>query len=164
MTLEEYDIEIKPTKIFRGKGLCELAIEIMDNKDKCQDEEEEEYIKVHEMEYHIIELNKYEWESEAQLYGREILQISTSTDTWYYGLKYYLSQGECLENMDSKRRALQHISMQYHLINDILFQNNPEVVLLRCLEKDDVERVVIDLPDGPMGEHYVGKNSAHNFF
>ena len=29
-TLQEYDLEIKPTKLIKGQGLCKLAVEALD--------------------------------------------------------------------------------------------------------------------------------------
>ena len=36
-TLQEYDLEIKPTKLIKGQGLCKLIVEALD----LQKEEEE---------------------------------------------------------------------------------------------------------------------------
>ena len=40
------------------------------------------------------------------------------------------------------------------MINDILFWKNYDGVLFRCLEKDDAQKVFIDLHDGSVGGHY----------
>ena len=90
MTLQEYEIEIKLENIDHEKCLCKLANESKDNKDECRDKEDEEYVNIHQMVFHIIEMDtSYEsgWENEAQVYEREILQIPTSTDSQYYDLK-----------------------------------------------------------------------------
>jgi hypothetical protein len=34
--------------------------------------------------------------------------------------------------------------------------------LLRCLEKEDVERVLKELHDGPVGGHFAGETMTHN--
>ena len=46
------------------------------------------------------------------------------------------------------------------MINDILFYKNYDGVLLKCLEKDDVQKVLNDLHDGPVGGHYGAKTTA----
>ena len=43
-TLQEYDLEIKPTKIVCMQGLWNLVVEAKDIKDEYQDQKEEEYI------------------------------------------------------------------------------------------------------------------------
>jgi len=38
---------------------------------------------------------------------------------------------------------------------------NHDKVLLRCLEKEDVEKVLKDLHDGPTHGHFAGETIAH---
>lgn len=40
MTLQEYDLEIKPASIVRGQGLCKLATEAMVGKEDMSEEPE----------------------------------------------------------------------------------------------------------------------------
>ena len=47
------------------------------------------------------------------------------------------------------------------MINDIIFQNNYDGVLLRCLEKDYVQRVLKELHDRPVGDHYIVETTTH---
>jgi hypothetical protein len=42
-----------------------------------------------------------------------------------------------------------------------LFQMNYDGVLLRCLEQDDVEKVLKELHDGPVGGNFTGETTAH---
>ena len=67
-SLQEYDLEIKPAKLVKGQGLCKLATEALDP----QNDEEG-------------------WKNEEKLFEREVLYISTSTNSWYNDLKYYLT-------------------------------------------------------------------------
>ena len=46
------------------------------------------------------------------------------------------------------------------MINDVLFQKNYEGVLLRCLEKDDAQKVLSDLHDNPIGGYYGGETTT----
>ena len=39
-TLQEYDLEIKPVKIVRGQGLCELVAEALADKEGASEEPE----------------------------------------------------------------------------------------------------------------------------
>ena len=77
-SLQEYDLEIKPSKLVRGQGLCKLATKALDPKN---DEEG--------------------WENEAEFFEREVLYVPTSTNSWYNELKYYLTHGKSLEYMDT---------------------------------------------------------------
>ena len=88
--------------------------------------------------------------------------MPASTDSWYNDLKYYLTHGSSLNHLDAwKKRALRLKSTRYKLINGVLFQQNYDKVLLRCLEKDYVEHILIDLHDGPAGGHFSGETTAH---
>jgi hypothetical protein len=44
--------------------------------------------------------------------------------------------------------------MWYTLIDRIIFLNNDDRVLLQCLETQDIEKLLIDLHDGPISKHY----------
>ena len=50
------------------------------------------------------------------------------------------------------------------MINGVLFWQNYDKVLLRLLEKDDVEHILIELHDGPAGGHFSGETTAHKVF
>ena len=66
------------------------------------------------------------------------------------------------EHWNSKqRRALRLKSASYQIIEGILFRKNYDGVLLRCLEKEDTRKVMIDLHDGPTGGHFFGDTTAH---
>ena len=43
----------------------------------------------------------------------------------------------------------------------MLFQQNYDNVLLRCIEKDDVTKVLFELHDGLVGEHFGGETKTH---
>jgi hypothetical protein len=60
-----------------------------------------------------------------------------------------------------ERRALRLKSSQYHLINYVLFCMNYDGVLLRFLEKEDVEKVLKELHDGLAVGHFAGETTAH---
>jgi hypothetical protein len=52
-------------------------------------------------------------------------------------------------------------SIQYRLINSVLFQINYDRVILRCLEQEDTYKVLKKLHDYPAGGHFVGNTIAH---
>jgi hypothetical protein len=52
-------------------------------------------------------------------------------------------------------------SAQYRLINLVLFHVNYDRVLLRCLECEDVDKVLKELHDGPAGGNFAGNTTAH---
>jgi hypothetical protein len=137
-TLQEYDLEIKPAKIVRGQGLCKLLTETIDttseNADKVKDTEDIQHVCV----------------------------TPDIPDSQYSDLVYYLTHGTTPSHLDfKKKRALRIKSTQYQLINNVLFRKNYDSMLLRCLEKQEADKVLFDLHDGPAGGHFGGDTTAH---
>jgi hypothetical protein len=129
-SLQEYDLEIKPTKIVKGKGLCKLAAESTHDKER-----------------------KDELYQDQNLFEREVCYIPINSDQWYYEMKYYLTHGTTPHYMEpKKKRYLILKSTQYQLIQGMLCRKNYDGVYLRCLEKEDVDKVLFELHDGPTGE------------
>ena len=80
--MQEYDLEIKPTKLVKGQGLCKLAVKALDPK-----KEEEE-----------------EWDNEVYLLQSEVWYMLASTNSWYNDLKYYLTHGSSPNHLDSRKK------------------------------------------------------------
>jgi hypothetical protein len=80
----------------------------------------------------------------------------------YGKLIYLLHHGNFLENLFPKeRRALGLKLTQYHLINSMLFHVNYDGVLLRCIEGEEIDKVLKEIHDGPTGGHFVGNTTTH---
>jgi hypothetical protein len=110
--VQEFDLDIKPTKLVKGQDLCKLEVEAQDQANEDS-----------------------RWENEMALWCNEVAYISSGQDSWYKDLTYLLHHAACPETLKPKeRRALRLKYAQYHLINSVLFQINYDVVLLRCLE------------------------------
>jgi hypothetical protein len=137
--VQEFDLDIKPAKLVKGQGLCKLAAEAQDQANEDSG-----------------------WENEMALWCNEVAYISPTQDSWYKDLTYLLHHGACPENLNPKeRRALRLKSAQYRLINSVLFRINYDGVLLRCLEREDADKVLTELHDGPAGGHFAGNTTAH---
>jgi hypothetical protein len=119
--IQKFDLDIKPVKIVKGQGLCKLVVEAQD----------------------LINAKDPYWENELSLWCSKAIYIPPRRESWYGNLFYLLHQGSCLRNINPReRRYLRLKSAQYHLINFVFFCINYDVVLLRFLEHDDVEKVV----------------------
>ena len=105
-TLQEYDLEIRPAKIVRGQGFCRLlagAFNIPESGDTDQTE--------------------------------EINQISvTDSESQYADLIFYLKNGYAPPNLSYKnKRAIRLKVKNFTIIDDVLFKQNYDSILLRCL-------------------------------
>lgn len=142
IALQEYDLEIKLSKIVRGQGLCKLVVEGNDDEMRAAEEEK-------------LEL-------EEGIFQAAINIIEQRQDSWYSDLKQLLITGAPLEGLNPKqKRALRLKSEPYQLIQGILFRSNREGVLLRCLEKEDSERDLNEFHQGPAGGHFGGDTTVH---
>eukprot|EP00253_Pinus_taeda_P009215 PITA_09215 len=133
-TLQEYDLEIKPAKIVRGQGFCRLlagASNIPETSDTDQSE--------------------------------TINQISIiDSESQYADLIFYLKNGYAPPNLSYKnKRAIILKANFFTIIDDVLFRQNCDSVLLRCLEKQKAQRVLQELHDGPAGGHFRADTIAH---
>ena len=69
------------------------------------------------------------------MFEGEVVYITTSTNSWYNDLKYYLRHGSSLCHLYArKRRSLRLKYTQYQLINGVLFHKNYDNVLLRWFQ------------------------------
>jgi hypothetical protein len=82
--------------------------------------------------------------------------------SWYENIRFYLLHETTPCNLDPKnRRALRLKSASFQLVNDILFRKNFDGVFLRCLEKEEFERVLDELHSGDVRGHFGGETTAH---
>ena len=133
-TLQEYDLEIKPAKIVRGQGFCKLLAGTSNIQEPGDTE-------------HIEEIN----------------QISiTDSESQYADLIFYLKNGYAPPNLSYKnKRAIRLKTKNFTIIDDVLFRQNYDSILLRCLEKPEAQKVLQELHDGPAGGHFGADTTAH---
>jgi hypothetical protein len=102
--IQEYDLEIKPSKIFKDQGLAKMLTE--SNK---------EAIKVGERENINVMVSEIE------------------NDKWYLDIIYYLKNLIFSDHLvDHKRIVLRLKAMKYFLTQDGLIWRNLDGVILRC--------------------------------
>jgi transposase InsO family protein len=81
---------------------------------------------------------------------------------WYDDIRHCLQNGSAPRHLDpTKRRVLRLKSASFHLVNGILFRQNFDSVLMRCLEKDEAERVLLELHAGEAGGHFGGETTVY---
>ena len=122
--IQEYDIEIKPTKLIRGNALCK---EIAENKITGESEES----------------------NEKQL----VLAIGLY-DSWFKNISYFLTYGECLEGLNAKqRRDLKLRAAKYVIWDGKLFKRAIDGTFLRCVDKPQQEKLLKTFHDEACGGH-----------
>jgi hypothetical protein len=137
--VQEFDLDIKPAKLVKGQSLCKMEVEAQDQVNEDP-----------------------RWENELALWCGEASYVSPWQESWYEKMTYLLHHGACPENLNPRERgALRLKSAQYCLINLVLFRVNYDGVLLRCLEREDVEKISKEIHDGPAGGNFTGNTTAH---
>jgi hypothetical protein len=138
-SLQEYDLEITPAQIVRGQGLCKLVVDSV--------EEQQSQI-------NVLTINQH---SENQICCTQVV-----ANSWFDDIKFYLTHSSSPHHLDpKKRRALRLKSAPFQLVNDVLFQKQIDRVLMRCLERDEAEKVLSELHAGEAGGHFGGDTTAH---
>jgi hypothetical protein len=123
----------------RGKGLCKL---VADSTAAQQEENDMSNLGQHDQ--------------------NAIHCTQNSVSPWYDDIKFCLEHGSAPHHLDpTKRRALRLKYASFHLVNGILFCQNFDGVLMRCLEKDEAEKVLLELHAGEAGGHFGGDTTAH---
>ena len=103
-----------------------------------------------------------DWEDEVGVNLIDVCPIVIAPESWYKDLVYYLQQGYPPEHWSSKqRRELRSNSSPYQIMDGVLFKKNYDGVFLRCLEREDASKIVIELHDEPAGGNYSGDTIAH---
>jgi hypothetical protein len=137
--LQEYDIEITPTQIVRGQGLCKL---VDDSAARQQEENDRSNLGQHKQ--------------------NAICCTQNSVSPWYDNIKFCLEHGSAPRHLDpTKIRVLRLKSASFHLVSGIMFHQNFDGVLMRCLEKDEAEKVLLELHAGEAGGNFGGDTTAH---
>jgi hypothetical protein len=79
-----------------------------------------------------------------QLFDNQILLVFEHP--WYKNLIYYLQNQRCADNLDTlQRRRLCLESARYVIIGDFLFRRSIDVVLLRCVNNEDAQKLLQEI-------------------
>jgi ribonuclease HI/transposase InsO family protein len=136
--IQEYDLEIKPTKIIKGQGLAQMLTE--SNQE-------------------AIQIGESEQANSEQV---NVITSELEHDEWYSDIVYYLKNLSCPDHLvDHKRRALRLKAMKYCLTEDGLGWKNPDGVILRCVNKDESKKILKELHSGYCGGHFAARTTAH---
>jgi hypothetical protein len=137
--LQEYDLEIKPTQIVRGQGLCKLlvySINPPNNEPVLPDKT---------------------LSDETQIFCTQIV-----SNSWYNDIKFYLIHGTTPQNIGPKMRiSLRFKYSPFQLINDVFFRKYFDGVLLHCLEHEESEKVLSEFHSGSEGSQLGSEKTSH---
>eukprot|EP00253_Pinus_taeda_P004916 PITA_04916 len=137
----EYDIEIKPTKLIKGQGLAKLMAE---------------------SNFNALDINMVF--ALDDLEGLETPPIDEAylNSPWYADLLYVLfNLNSPHELSKTKARVLKLKTFKFCIVDGILYQKDARGVLLRCLLKDDADKVMQEFHEGDCGSHLYWKTNSN---
>jgi len=83
-------------------------------------------------------------------------------EEWYSDIIYYLKNLKCLDHLvNHKRSSLRLKAMKYFLTQDGLGWRNPNGVILKCVNKEEADKLIVELHLGYYGGHFSTHNIAH---
>eukprot|EP00253_Pinus_taeda_P025768 PITA_25768 len=102
------------------------------------------------------------WVTALQEYDLEIKPARLLGAKVFADLIFYLKNGYAPPNISYKnKRAIRLKAKNFIIVDDVLFRQNYDSILLRCLEKLEAQKVLQELHDGPAGGHFGADTTAH---
>ena len=141
----EYDVDIRPTKLVKGQGLAKLLAE-----SNCQS-----------LGLHLMAEQPAQEENQAELEKDKIMDFY-SASTWYADIVYFILYLQCPDHLDKKdARYLKLKTTKYYLVEQQLVWKDLGGILLRCLDKTEIEGVISESHEGACGRHKYWKETTY---
>ena len=94
-------------------------------------------------------------------YCRETGTEEVVDKPWFHEIKRYLEAQEYSEGASvNDKKFLRRLSAKFFLSNEVLYKRNHDSTLLRCIDKSEVEKIMVDLHEGTFGTHSNGHMMA----
>ena len=135
--IQEYDLEIKPTKLIKGQGLAKMLTQ---GNEKalgiiCQNSDSEQSVS--------DELQRLE------------------QHPWYTDIIFFLRNLTCLDHLlGHKHRALRLKTTKYCLTNDGLGWRNLNGLILICVDEPESNKLLVEFHSGFCGGDFAAKTTA----
>ena len=73
---------------------------------------------------------------------------------WYKYIIYFLQNMNCPPKMEkSKWRAFKLKAVKYYILESNLYWKDPTGILLKCVDEDEAQRIMIEMHAGACGGH-----------
>ena len=149
--IQEYELDIRPTKLIKGQGLAKILSESncqalginlsMTTNEDTGAREEAQRIEIASQKVHMKYL----------------------ISPWYKELVEYLLTLSCPSSCEkNKYRSLRLKSQKYMVANGRLYWWDPSGILLMCLTEEEVESIMAEFHEGICGGHYSWRATAQN--
>ena len=76
---------------------------------------------------------------------------------WYYDIKRYVESKEYPpESADNDKRTLRRLAASFFMSGSTLYKRNHDMVLLRCVNANKAEQILLEVHEGSFGTHANG--------
>lgn len=128
----EYDVDIKPTKLVCGRGLCEYIVQ------DCEPRGDEVVI------------------DETVMFVPNV-----PSDSWIDKRKHFMKTRIFPENLPpTKRRFYRLQNSSFRLIDGTLFKRNFDGILLRCVDRSQADKILHEFHYASSGGHFSTPTTA----
>jgi hypothetical protein len=141
----EFDLEIRPTKLIKGQGLAKLLAEAnckalgVSFINECSENQQDQ-------------LSDADPQAEPPL----------ARCPWYKDVIYFLQELRPPDGLQrSKARALKLKAVKYCLVDRVLYWKDPLGVLLKCMNPQEAQRIIVEFHDSLCGGHHFWKTTAY---
>jgi len=81
--------------------------------------------------------------------------------SWSFNIMRYVKNKEYpLEASDNDKRTLRRLAASFFSSGNVLYKRNHDIVLLRCVDAKEVERMIVEVHEGSFGTHANGHAMA----
>ena len=131
-------MEIRPTKLIKGQGLAKLLAEA-----NCQP-------------LGVNFMNECSGIRQGQLSETDPQrEPPLARCPWYKDVIYFLQELQPPDGLQrNKARALKLKAVRYYLIDQILYWKDPLGVLLKCMDPQEANRIMVEFHSGLCGGHH----------
>ena len=85
------------------------------------------------------------------------VEAEANSKPWYYDIKLFLQKQEYPANASSQdRKTLRRSTSQFFLNHDVLYKQNHDMVLLKCLDGYEADILIEEIHEGSFGTHANG--------
>ena len=94
-------------------------------------------------------------------YCHEVDTEEVAGKPWFHEIKIYLEAQEYPEGASvNDKKFLRKFAVKFFVSNSILYKRNHDCVLLRCVDKVEVELIMTEIHSGTFGTHLSGHTMA----
>jgi hypothetical protein len=146
--IQEFNLEIKPTKLVKGQGLAKLLAESnfralgingLQGREECME--------MNELDEPIAEI---------------IIENKFASSNWYKDIVSYLLNLKCPNDLTPcKARTLKLHAVKYCISESQLYWKDPLGFMLVCLVESETEKVISQFHEGVCGGHHAWRETTY---